>query len=68
MRRMGGAARNKCPLSTNTILWRRLNLPGHEIATLEELDECWKLSGTALFLSKSARQWTVTCGVARETA
>jgi uncharacterized protein len=34
---------------TETILWRRLDLPGHEIATLEELDHGWRLSGTALF-------------------
>lgn len=32
-----------------TILWRRLDLPGHEIATLDQLDHSWKLSGTALF-------------------
>ena len=34
---------------TETILWRRLDLPGHEMATLDELDQGWKLSGTALF-------------------
>src|SRR5579872_3176238 len=32
-----------------TILWRRLDLPGHEIAALDKLDHGWKLSGTALF-------------------
>jgi uncharacterized protein len=31
------------------ILWRRLDLPGHEIASLDQLDHGWKLSGTALF-------------------
>jgi hypothetical protein len=31
------------------ILWRRLDLPGHEIAKLEVLDDGWKLSGTAIF-------------------
>jgi hypothetical protein len=31
------------------ILWRRLDLPGHEIAKLEALDDGWKLSGTAIF-------------------
>src|SRR5215469_8345405 len=31
------------------MLWRRLDLPGHEIASLEALDEGWKLSGTAIF-------------------
>jgi hypothetical protein len=34
---------------TETALWRRLDLPGHEIATLDELDRGWKLSDTALF-------------------
>jgi uncharacterized protein len=34
---------------TESILWRRLDLPGQEIATLEELDHGWRLSGTALF-------------------
>lgn len=35
-----------------TVLWRRLDLPGHELATLDELDQGWKLSGTALFSSE----------------
>jgi uncharacterized protein len=35
---------------TETILWRRADVPGHEIATLEALDQGWKLFGTALFL------------------
>lgn len=37
---------------TATILWRRLDLPGHEIATLDALDERWRLSGTTIFLSE----------------
>jgi len=49
---MGEAARNQRPLSTDTVLWRRLDLPGHEIATLDALSEGWRLSGTALFLSE----------------
>jgi hypothetical protein len=36
-------------MATETVLWRRLDLPGHEIAFLDELDRGWKLSGTALF-------------------
>jgi uncharacterized protein len=36
---------------TETILWRRIDLPGHEIARLDTLDAGWKLSGTALFSS-----------------
>lgn len=34
-----------------SILWRRIDLPGHEIATLAALGECWELSGTAIFTS-----------------
>jgi hypothetical protein len=34
---------------TEIMLWRRLDLPGHEIARLEVLDDGWKLSGTAIF-------------------
>ena len=30
-------------------LWRRLDLPGHEIARLARRDHGWELSGTALF-------------------
>jgi hypothetical protein len=31
------------------ILWRWLDTPGHEIATLETVDGGWHLSGTAVF-------------------
>ena len=34
---------------TDTILWRRLDLPGHEIGRLHALDDGWQLSGTAVF-------------------
>jgi hypothetical protein len=34
------------------MLWRRFDLPGHEIARLVALDEGWKLSGTAVFVSQ----------------
>jgi uncharacterized protein len=34
---------------TEIMLWRRLDLPGHEIARLEPLDDGWKLFGTAIF-------------------
>lgn len=34
---------------TQTIRWRRLDLSGHEFATLDELNHGWRLSGTALF-------------------
>src|SRR5262245_38424792 len=31
------------------ILWRRLDLPGHEIGRLARRDDGWELSGTAVF-------------------
>src|SRR5215510_9199709 len=31
------------------ILWRRLDLPGHEIGRLTRRDDGWELSGTAVF-------------------
>ena len=33
---------------TEIIFWRRLDIPGHEIAKLERLNDGWELSGTAL--------------------
>lgn len=34
---------------TEIILWRRLDIPGHEIGRLKQLNDGWELSGTALF-------------------
>jgi hypothetical protein len=34
---------------TEVMLWRRLDLPGQEIARLEALGDGWKLFGTAIF-------------------
>ncbi|MBI5578083.1 MAG: putative glycolipid-binding domain-containing protein [Deltaproteobacteria bacterium] len=33
----------------DTILWRRLDLPGHEIGRLASRSDGWELSGTAVF-------------------
>lgn len=49
---------------TETVLWRRLDLPGHEIATLNELNHGWMLSGTALFSSEQGStrlDYSVVC-------
>ena len=35
---------------SDTILWHRLDLPGHEVGRLRPLGDGWELSGTALFL------------------
>jgi hypothetical protein len=35
------------------ILWRRLDTPGHEAARLIDLDQGWRLEGSAVFLHES---------------
>lgn len=55
---------------TETILWRRVDLPGHEIATLDGSAEGWKLSGTAIFLSEqgpSKLDYVVICDSSWQT-
>lgn len=37
---------------SHSILWRRLDLPGHEFARLAARGEGWELSGTAVFASE----------------
>lgn len=37
---------------TDTILWQRLDQPGHEFARLAREDEGWLLAGTAVFLDE----------------
>jgi len=34
---------------TDSILWRRLDLPGHEFGRLLRQEDRWELSGTAVF-------------------
>jgi hypothetical protein len=34
---------------TDSILWRRLDLPGHEIGGVASRDDSWELFGTAIF-------------------
>jgi hypothetical protein len=49
---------------TDTVLWRRLDFPGHEIARLEALDDGWKLAGTAIFADQhgpSSLDYVVIC-------
>lgn len=54
----------------NTILWRRIDLPGHKIAALGALDTGWKLSVTAIFLaeqSPSKLDYEVICDASWQT-
>jgi uncharacterized protein len=41
-----------CPVDwwnvTDIMIWRRLDLPGHEIGRLRRRDHGWELSGTAV--------------------
>lgn len=37
------------PRLEQTILWRRLDVPGHDACGLWKMDECWRLEGTAVF-------------------
>ena len=56
---------------TGIMLWRRLDLPGHEIAKLAMLDDGWKLSGTAIFASQQGPaklDYVVNCDGAWRTS
>jgi hypothetical protein len=49
-----------------TILWRRLDLPGHEAAELTRIAGRWRLSGVAVFAhaERPCRlQYVITCNV-----
>jgi hypothetical protein len=58
-----------------TILWRRLDLPGHDACRLTEGDEGWTLEGTAVFHDESPARlsyrveggpdWRTRCGLVR---
>src|SRR5215472_1427774 len=52
------------------ILWRRLDLPGHEIARLEALDNGWKLCGTTIFAyphGPTILDYVIVCDAAWQT-
>ncbi|HLL45436.1 MAG TPA: putative glycolipid-binding domain-containing protein [Longimicrobiaceae bacterium] len=54
-----------------TILWRRLDLPGHDLARLSALGEGWLLAGTAVFLHEGRPcrlDYRVVCDAAWLTA
>jgi hypothetical protein len=55
---------------TESIVWRRLDLPGHEIARLESLGDGWRLSGTTSFEAAqglSRLDYLVICDAAWQT-
>jgi hypothetical protein len=52
------------------ILWRRVDMPGHEIARLDAFDAGWKLSGSAIFLPAqraSKLEYSILCDSAWRT-
>lgn len=54
----------------NTVLWRRLDMPGHERARLERRADGWALSGTALFVHEERPvqlDYSVVCDAAWST-
>ena len=57
-------------MTTKRILLRRLDLPGHDIATLEPVPSGWALSGTAVFTFEQRPcrlDYLVSCDVAWRT-
>ena len=55
---------------TGIMLWRRLDLPGHEIARLEIRGDGWKLAGTAVFAGQEGPaklDYVVSCDAAWRT-
>jgi hypothetical protein len=55
----------------HSILWRRLDLPGHELARLEAHGEGWSLSGTAVFAGEAGPcrlDYAVICDVTWRTS
>jgi len=36
-------------MMTETVLWRRIDVPGHEVGSLKPHDDGWELFGTAVF-------------------
>ena len=52
------------------VLWRRLDLPGHEIGRLDAVDDGWRLSGTAVFVHERRPckfDYAVSCDAAWQT-
>ena len=53
------------------VLWRRVDVPGHEIAKLETRDGGWELSGCAIFLAEegpSKLEYSIICDSAWRTS
>jgi uncharacterized protein len=54
-------------MAIEPVLWRRLDLPGHDACRLERFDNGWRLSGTAVFRHEqgpACLAYQVTCDAA----
>lgn len=52
-------------LSIATMLWRRLDVPGHDVCRLERHDDSWEIRGHAIFEHEGkpcSLSYSVTCG------
>jgi len=52
------------PRESSVILWRRLDIPGHDACRLEPIEPGWRLTGTAVFLqdgSPARLDYSVVC-------
>ena len=56
-------------MTIQSILWRRLDQPGHEIARLVTQREFWRLFGTAIFVDEQpcCLHYAITCGANWQT-
>jgi hypothetical protein len=57
-------------MTEHSILWRRLDQPGHESARLSRCEAGWRLTGTAVFAHERRRcrlDYRVTCDAAWQT-
>lgn len=57
-------------MTPGSIVWRRLDIPGHDACRLEENEAGWSLDGTAVFLQDGVPArltYHVTCDPARRT-
>lgn len=50
-----------------TIVWRRIDVPGHEAADLLECDGGWELSGTAVFAHPARLNYVIRLDASFET-
>lgn len=49
---------------TDIVLWRRIDMPGHEVGRIDSRDDGWTLAGTAVFAYEGRPcllDYTVTC-------